>query len=305
VNRPVRSHARGAALALLLLSVIWGYNWVIMKQAAAYAGPFQFSALRTVFAALALFALLALRRQSMRLEAWPWVLALGVLQTAGFTALSQWALVAGAVGKTAVLAYTMPFWLLLLARVFLRERLRGWQWLAVLLAAMGLVLIVAPWQAQATLGSSALAIASGLSWAAAAVVTKKLRKRSSIGLLPLTAWQMAFGAVVLVLVDLAVPAAPMHGATWLVVAVAYMAVVGTGFAWLLWMYVLDNLPAGIAGLGSLAIPAVGVIAAWIQLAERPPVHELAGMLVIAAALALLALAGVAHARGRGPVRLRH
>jgi drug/metabolite transporter (DMT)-like permease len=301
---PAARHARRAAAALLVLSIVWGYNWVIMKQAAAYAGPFQFSALRTVFATVALFALLALRRQPMGLTAWRWVLLLGLLQTGAFTALSQWALVAGAAGKTAVLAYTMPFWLLVLARIFLHERLRGWQWLTVLLAAFGLLLILAPWRAQGTLASSVLAIASGLAWAAGSVVVKMLRRRSDIGLLSLTAWQMAFGAIALVIVDLAVPAPPMHGALWLVVAVAYLAVIGTGLSWLLWMYVLDNLPAGIAGLGSLAIPAVGVIAAWLQLGERPPAHEIAGMLVIAAALGLLALAGIARGHRHPPVRVR-
>lgn len=295
------SSARRAALALAILSAIWGYNWVIMKNAAQYAGPFQFSALRAVFGTAALFVLMAVRRQPLRLTA-PWGVALlGVLQTAGFTALSQWALVHGGAGKTAVLAYTMPFWLLLLAWPLLHERLRGGQWIAVLLAAAGLVLILAPWQQATDVGSSVLAVASGLSWAGSAVVAKRLRRgAASMELLPLTAWQMLFGSVVLVIVAAAVPAPPMNVAPYLVVAVAWTAVVGTGIAWLLWMYVLDNLPAGIAGLGSLAIPAVGVLAAWLELGERPPAHELAGMLVIAAALALLAMAGIAASRSHLP-----
>ena len=35
-----------AFAALMLLTVIWGYNWVVMKSALQYAGPFQFAALR-------------------------------------------------------------------------------------------------------------------------------------------------------------------------------------------------------------------------------------------------------------------
>jgi drug/metabolite transporter (DMT)-like permease len=301
---PARPRHRRAAIALLVLSVVWGYNWVIMKQASDYAGPFQFSMLRTVFGTAALLVILVLRRQPMRLDAWPWVLLLGVLQTAGFTALSQWALVEGATGKTAVLAYTMPFWLLLLAWLFLDERLRGWQWLSVLVAAAGLVLILAPWRTHATLASGLLAVASGLSWAAASVVAKILRKRSDMSLMSLTAWQMLFGALVLIVVDLAVPAPPLRYTPWLALAVAYIAIIGTGIAWLLWMYALDNLPAGVAGLGALAIPAVGVLAAWLQLGERPPPHELGGMALIAVALGLLAMAGIAHGRGRRVVRVR-
>jgi drug/metabolite transporter (DMT)-like permease len=136
------------------------------------------------------------------------------------------------------------------------------------------------------------------------VVAKKVRKRSRMALLPLTAWQMLFGTIMLVVVDLAVPAPPLQVTTWLVVAIAYIAIVGTGLGWLLWMYALDNLPAGIAGLGALVIPAVGVVAAWIQLGEQPPGNELAGMLVIAAALGLLAAAGIAHGGGRAVARVR-
>ena len=58
--------------------------------------------------------------------------------------------------------------------------------------------------------------------------------------------------------------------------------------WWLWTYVLANTSAGIAGLNSLGIPVVAVLSSAIQLGERPPPLELAGMIAIAAALALLA-----------------
>ena len=33
-----------AALALIMLAFIWGYNWVVMKKVLAYCGPFDFAA---------------------------------------------------------------------------------------------------------------------------------------------------------------------------------------------------------------------------------------------------------------------
>ncbi|MDP1658587.1 MAG: EamA family transporter, partial [Methylotenera sp.] len=33
-----------AFLALFILTLIWGYNWVVMKLAVQYASPFQFAA---------------------------------------------------------------------------------------------------------------------------------------------------------------------------------------------------------------------------------------------------------------------
>jgi drug/metabolite transporter (DMT)-like permease len=282
----------GPVLAMAVLALIWGYNWVIMKNASHYAGPFQFAALRTVFGALALFAVLVWRRQPLALVAPGPTLLLGLLQTAGFTALTQWALVSGAAGKTAVLAYTMPFWLLLLAWPLLHERLRGPQWLAVAIAAAGLLFILEPGQQASTLFSDGLAIAGGLSWAASAVVAKRIRQRHTVDLLSLTAWQLALGAVVLVVIALLVPAPPMRIDGYLVFAVTYTAVIGTGLAWQLWLYILDNLPAGIAGLATLTVPAVGVLAAWIELGERPDRAEWTGMLLICGALLLLALPGL-------------
>ena len=55
---------RLALSALALLSLIWGYNWVVMKQVIQYVDPFDFSAIRTVLGAATLFVVLvALRRQ--------------------------------------------------------------------------------------------------------------------------------------------------------------------------------------------------------------------------------------------------
>lgn len=38
-----------AYLALLVLTAIWGYNWVVMKSALQFSGPFQFAAIRIFF----------------------------------------------------------------------------------------------------------------------------------------------------------------------------------------------------------------------------------------------------------------
>ena len=45
-------------LALALLALIWGYNWVVMKQGLRYSQPFTFASLRNFLSAIGLFALL-------------------------------------------------------------------------------------------------------------------------------------------------------------------------------------------------------------------------------------------------------
>jgi drug/metabolite transporter (DMT)-like permease len=293
VTRAADSRARRrAAAGLALLAFIWGYNWVIMKRVNAYAGPFDFAALRMAIGTLFLFALLIATRRRLRLRQWKGALLLGLTQTAGFTGLSQWALVAGGAAKTAVLAYTMPFWVLLLAWPILGERVRGARWLPVILAALGLLLVLEPWRSHGTLISGALAVASGLVWAVGAVLIKTVDRRHSDDILALTAWQMALGTLLLAAVAFSVPERRIEWSGYFVVALAYISVVGTALGWLLWVYVLRRLPAGTASLGILSVPVVGVLAAAIELGERPGGVELAGMAAILAALALLVRSGL-------------
>ncbi len=120
---------------------------------------------------------------------------------------------------------------------------------------------------------------------------------SKLDLLSLTAWQMLFGSLLLVAVALVVPAArPLEVSTYFVGALAFNALLGTGLAWVLWLYVLNTLPAGVAGLSSLAVPAVGVLAAWLELGERPSSSETVGMILIAASLGLLCAIAIARQR---------
>lgn len=283
---------RSAVSALVALVLIWGYSWIVMKQALKYSGPFDFVALRTVLGAASLFVALLLLRKPLRPVEIRMTFVLGLLQTAGFTALTQWALVGEGAGKTAVLTYTMPFWVLILAWIWLHERIKGLQWLAVLLALAGLVFILEPWKLQSRLGSNLLAVLGGVSWAASAIVVKKVRARTEVDLLSLTAWQMLFGSVVMTVIALMVPAKPMAFTPYFIGALAYSALLATGLGWLLWLYVLERLPAGTAGLSVLAVPVSGVLFAALELGERPSAAEAIGMLFIAAALALLSALGI-------------
>lgn len=288
--------SRLALLALLVLSLIWGYNWVVMKQVIQYVDPFDFSAIRTVLGAATLFVVLVVLRKPMTLVAARQVMLLGVLQTAAFTALIQWALVAGGAGKTAVLVYTMPFWVIPIAWWVLGERVRGMQWAAIAVAAFGLVLILEPWAVSGGAFSNLLAVGAGLTWAASAVVAKRMRLAREFDLLALTAWQMLFGALALCLVALVLPSRPIDPTPYFFGALAFNALFATGLAWLLWLYILQHLSAGMAGLSALGIPMIGVLAGWIELGERPSGAEFAGMLLIGGALALTSLWSLWNAR---------
>ena len=298
-----RSESGGYGLALILFALItgiWGYNWIVMKVGLRYAAPFDFAALRSVCATASLFGVLLVRRRGLRPQALGGTCLLGLLQTTGFVGLITWALAAGGAGKTSVLVFTMPFWVLLLGWPLLGERVRGPQWLAVTLALAGLILILEPWSLHSTLMSKGLALAGGIAWALSAIVARRLQRHANLDVLSLTAWQMLFGTVPLVFIAWLVPApAPEWGWT-LAGTLAYVSLLGMAVAWLLWLHLLKRLPAGTAGLNALAIPVVAVLAAWLQLGERPSATELAGMLCIATALALISALAIRDNRRNAP-----
>ena len=287
-QEPARYNRKSALAALVLLAFIWGFAWVAMKVGVRYADPFTFAALRAVLSAVFLLTLLPVLRRPIRPRVLGWTVLLGLLQTTGFSGVVMWALVSGGAGKTSVLTYTMPFWLLLMAWAVLGEKVRGFHWVAVILALGGLVFILSPWKLHGVI-SSALAVCTGISWAASAVVAKLIHKRHRVDVFSLTAWQMVFGAIPLVIVAIATGGGMPHWTLTFIGALAFNVLLGNGVAWLLWLFVLRVLPAATTGLASLANPVLGVTFAWIILAERPGWAEAVGMALILLGIAVLTL----------------
>lgn len=281
----------GPLTAFVVLALIWGYNWVVMKVAMRYSGPIDFAAWRVGLGTLLMFALLLVMRAPLTPRHVGKTLLLGLFQTTGFIGLISWSLAIGQAGKSAVLAYTMPFWVIVLGWPFLGERLQGRQWPAVALALAGLVLVLEIRSSGTGLLNSFVALGAGASWGISVIIVKKIPVQGPAELLSLTAWQMAFGFVPLAVAALLVSEQPVQWSDYFIGALVYNAVAGTAVATLLWLYILQRLPATISGLSSLVVPIVGVLAAWLHLGERPSLAEALGIALILAALALLTSAG--------------
>jgi drug/metabolite transporter (DMT)-like permease len=277
-----------AFLALILLCLIWGYNWVVMKNALHFSGPYDFAALRTILGALCLFIVMLILKKPFKIQEIPRLIVLGLLQTAGFTGLLVWALVEGGAGKTAVLTYTMPFWTMLLAWPLLGEKLKGWQWPAALFSLMGILFILDPLHLGTDIFSMFLAIVSGISWALAVILAKKLQARSPhLDLISLTAWQMLFGSIPIVVIALVTHSTPIEWNRYFIGALIYNSVFGNAIAWLLWLYALRHLSAGIATMTTTVCPVIAVIASSIELHETIKPYEFLGMFFIGVSLLMI------------------
>ena len=284
------------AIALVVLSLTWGYTWVLAKQGLQYAPPFAFAAERCVGGALSLLIVLKLIGKPLKLVAPFQTLGVGLTQVAGFMIFQTWALVEGGPGKTAVLIFTMPIWTLLLAWPLLGERVRGKQWLAAASTLTGLLMIIEPWDMQASLFSKFLGLMAALCWATGTILIKRLRSTTPVDLLTLTAWQMVLGAVPLVLLSLVVPEPPTQWTLSYVGLLGFMSVASTAMCWWLWIYILDRVPAWEASLSVLGTPVVAILSSRLTFGEEFKATEVAGILLIGSGLVLLSLLSWAASR---------
>lgn len=275
------------ALAFVILSLAWGYGWVFLKLGSYDSAPFSFAGLRSVLGAVPLLLALPMTGRRMLPRRLPELFPLGLINTTALVGCSQWALVEGAATRTSILMYTMPFWTLLLAWPILNERIRGMQWLAIVVAAAGLVAAVQPWNFEGNLKSSLIAVTGSFMWAIGVIMIKRMQLKEPVDSLHLAGWQMAIGGAFLLGIAWIVGEPPIVWSQRFVIALGFTSFVSTALGWFLWVYLLRHMTAGAAGMTTLVIPVIAVVSSSFHLGESLVLGDIIGIALILSGLALL------------------
>jgi drug/metabolite transporter (DMT)-like permease len=275
-----------SAGAVVLMALIWGYNWVALKQITTDASPFVMSAMRLAAASAALFvAAIVMRRPLASPPFWP-TFAIGMFNTGLFAILQNTALLTGGAGKTAVLTYTMALWVVVMAPFMLGERITVPRALALTFGLAGIACLIAPLDMQHGLVSKGLALLTAIVAALGIIYTKVFRARHTFDTIAFTAWQTFYSVPALALLAVIVPGGFVHSSPHFWLLFTQVSVMGTGLAFLLFVVVITRLSASDAGLASLLTPALTVIIAWLVLGEQPTPIEGLGTLLILIGLAI-------------------
>jgi drug/metabolite transporter (DMT)-like permease len=292
-------HSRRAAyVALALLTLVWGFNWIVMKAALMHAHPLAFNVHRTWLAVAVLFGVLIARGGRVRPHSWRAVLVTAFFQTTINFGATTLAVAGGGAGRTSVLVFTMPFWTLLIAWPVLHERVRKAQAVAIACAFAGLLLVVAPWSWQGDLTPKLWAVLSGFGWAAGTIAMKYYQRDRAFDMLSFITWQMALGVLPLTVLPwlFEVPATQ-----WSLAQAGLLAIVGivaTAGAFLVWMEILRWLPAGTASLNMFAVPVIALLSSMAVFDERLAPNEWIGIALIGSGLALISAQALAGGRRR-------
>lgn len=279
-----------ALWALVVLTLVWGESWVWWRQMLDLAGPFTASFHRLLLAGVSIFLVMRLRgnRLALGTPLWP-TIWIAVTQTGLFFILQVWAVLQSGAGKTSILIFTMPVWMLLMSGPLLGERIRPLQWLPVAVTVAGLLVFIAPWQQGSVSLGQVAALGAALCWAISGVLTKRLAMQQPIDNFNLNAWQMLIGMVMLAGVVVMVPEQPVQWGWHYSGLLIVLGVFSSAGGWLLWGYILKRLPAWQASLSVLGIPVVANVSAHWTLGERFTAPEFSGMLLIGVGLALLSV----------------
>ncbi|OCZ67153.1 transporter [Achromobacter xylosoxidans] len=291
---------RRQALSLLIVVVLaWGFTWIVSKLLLQYMTPLWAVAARSVVGAAALLALgVALRRVAWPVrDDIPVILSVGLLHMGAFAALVSLGLQYVPAGRSVVLAYTTPLWVIPAARVFLGEPIGRGRQLGLALGLLGLAVIFNPlafdWGNREAVFGNGLVLLAALCWAANIVYVRAHRWVTPP--FELAFWQALLASGVLAAVAWAAEGAPRvvwHAdLAWLL---GYGGVFGIAVAYWAAVNVNRSLPAGVTAIGLLGVPVVGLLCSAAMLHEPLTLPLSLGMAFIVGGIA----AGVLD-KGRG------
>lgn len=271
---PAAHFAARGAMFLSLAILGWGLTWPINKALLESLSPPWLAAIRSAVGTVAL-VVLAIPGRNLAVphrQDWPVVASIALLHMVGFALLAAIGLQYVPVGRSVVLAYTTPLWVMPAAALLLGERLTRRRLAGVAAGVLGLGLLFNPgaldWNDRASLLGHGLLLLAALCWAASIVHIRAHAWRATP--FQLVPWEALLATLVLGAIAFASGPWPsvawdagllllMLGTSLLGVAMPYWAVAMAG----------RNLPAIGVSLGLLGTPIVGIVVANLALGEAP------------------------------------
>ncbi|GIM46955.1 membrane protein [Collibacillus ludicampi] len=284
----VKKHIFGS-LYLSLAASIWGGMYVVSKYVLTFVPPFTLLWLRYVIAFLLLAAILFFSRE-YKIGRRDWFTVAGI----GFVGyfLSVGAQFVGTKWSDAhtgaLITSASPAFILLFARLILKESLTVRKLCALILSTIGVIIVVG-WGSgeQNNLWGDLFLVIAAVTWALLSVFAKQASQRLSS--LAVTTYALLFAILYttpvmfweLSRVDVIFPTRPL---LWW--GILYLGVVSTAGAFFLWNKGMELMDAGVGSLFFFFQPLVGSFLGWLLLGERLDWRFFAGGIFIIAGVLL-------------------
>ena len=253
-------------ILLTLLTVVWGFNWPVMKLGVTGFPPLTYRMLSLLIGTPVLgLVLLALKVPfKVPRQYWKELLILSIFNMFFWHALIILAVSLLSSGRSAILGYTMPIFSAIIGAVIFKTQLSKRNWTGVTAAAIGVIFLL--WHELVNLSGKPVGVLVALGAASTWALGTQLLRRTTIPLptLTLSFWMTAMTSVVI-----AVLAIVFESDQWVAptsthwASILYNAVLVFGFAHSAWFYLARSLPPVASTLSVMMIPILGVFTgAW-------------------------------------------
>lgn len=258
--------SRQQLILLVLLTLVWGINWPIMKLGVTGFPPLSFRSMSMWLGLPVLAGVLLWRKVPFRIgrEHWPELLLLTVFNMLFWHTLAILAVQSLSSGRAAILGYTMPVFSALVGSIWFGQKLAGRALGGVAAAALGVVLLL--WHEITALTGRPQGVAMMLVAAATWALGTQLMRRTGIPhpTLALSFWMTLLTtlwmSVMAVLFERGAWTAPSPTVWW---SVVYNALGVFAFAQVAWLSLARDLPPIASTLSVMFIPVLGVFSgAW-------------------------------------------
>lgn len=256
----------------LFIIFTWGLGWPATKVGLFYMSPAWYSAARLIIGTIVMLGVVtALKKFSW--PTWkdlPLIFIIGILQISLYMFLANIGLTYLPAGRSSLIAYTTPLWVMPIATIIFKEHASWLRWLGFTLGLSGLLLLLSPWELNWSdphilLGASMLLLAS-LSWAISILGIRYMTwTKSPLELIP---WQLLIGAIPMTL--LALYQEPVFAVQWsmpLILSLIYTGIIVTGLSYWSGVVINRELPTIVVSLGFLAVPVFSLIISAVFMHE--------------------------------------
>ncbi|MEQ1536770.1 MAG: DMT family transporter [Burkholderiaceae bacterium] len=276
---------------LIILTVVWGLNWPVMKLGVTGMPPLLFRTL-SMWLGLPVLALALVWLKvpfAMPRKHWPELLLLAATNMFIWHVCIILAIQSLSSGRAAILGYTMPIFSAILGAIFFASVMTKRNWLGVAAAALGVALLL--WHEMMGLSGKPLGVALALTAAATWALGTQLLRRTKIDTPTLA---ISFWMTVLACVVMSALTVTFEREAWVMpsqsswFAIIYNAVLVFGFAHAAWFYLARTLPPVASTLSVMFIPILGVFVGAYWLGEVLHWQDWAavGLMVVAIASVL-------------------
>jgi drug/metabolite transporter (DMT)-like permease len=258
-----------------LLGLIWGSSFLWIKIAVAEVGPFVLVSFRLLFGLIGLLAIMFFTKRSFARDRSTWLrfLVMAIINTAIPFVLISWGEKTIDSGLASILNGTVPLFTIVIAHFWLHdEKISFGRMLGLIIGFIGVIVLVSrdigPQGLQGDILGQLAVLLAAISYATGITFSRKHLRGQNPLIQAASTLLIADAAMWLItpIVEhpLALPQLPI---TWL--ALAWLGLLGTCIAYLLWFTLINAWGATRASLVTYVFPVIGLILGIVFLHEEP------------------------------------